>query len=181
MDPLWLGPVACVGLLLALPGVAWLVGRSLPAAHVAQGEVTIPASRRAVAERIRDAEAYPLWRRGLVRVGLLSRSPLSMRYREHTASGSIAFELSERIPSVLFECAITDEMLPYGGRWFIRLETRGSNETRVHIREEGVIRNPLLRAAATYVLGYDATLRAYLEDLLESFPPRQTHVLMPTG
>lgn len=152
--------------------VAYLLGRSLPAEHVAEGSVVVNAQIDRVAERVRAVEQQPQWRSRVSRITIDAREPSTIRYREHSGNDQIAFVLHEREPGRIFESRITDRGLPFGGRWLIQLQARTPGTTRISIREEGVVHAPLYRALSKYVFGHDTTLNTYLSDLARSYQPK---------
>jgi len=59
---------------------------------------------------------------------------------------------------------ITDESLPFGGSWPYELEP-GAAGTRLAIREEGEVYNPVFRFMSRFVMGHHSTIDQYLEAL----------------
>jgi hypothetical protein len=163
-----------VGAAFLLLVVAWLVlrtiGARLPAEHRAEQQAIIAAGLPEVADRIRQLEAHPRWRRQLQQLVIVARDGDGIRYREETRQGAIAYRMRERADNPRFVTEITDASLPFGGRWSYALQAEPDGRTRVTITEDGVVRDPLFRAMARYVFGHDATLKAYLRDLGASFP-----------
>lgn len=159
---------ALSSLAIALGMVAYLVGRRLPEAHVAEGHVLVSARIERVAARVREVESHPGWRQ-VDSIVIEARELGRVRYREFGGDGEIVFELSELEPERLFENRIVSQNLPYGGRWLIRLEAQDDGATRVEVREEGLVHAPLYRALGKYVLGHDRSLKTYLAELARSF------------
>jgi hypothetical protein len=59
---------------------------------------------------------------------------------------------------------ISDESLPFGGRWIFELEpTNGA--TRVTVTEQGFVKNPLFRFLSRFVFGHTAGIERFLADL----------------
>jgi len=143
---------------------AYMWGASLPKEHVAEGTQQVAAAPEQVAAWLRDVEAYPRWRRGIVRIEILGRTPDVLRYREHGAHDSIAYRWRELEPSRNFETTIDDPAQPFGGRWLISLAP-GADGTNVTIREEGFVNPPIYRLMSRYVFGLDKSLKDYLADL----------------
>ena len=73
-------------------------------------------------------------------------------------------EVSGEEPPRRLVTRIADEDLPFGGTWTYRLEPDGGG-TRVTITEDGEVYNPVFRFVSRFVMGHDATLRTYLDDL----------------
>ena len=156
--------------LLVLAGLAlYLVGRSLPAAHVAERAREIDAAPKQVAQRVWQVDAQPQWRRKISRIEVHERGRDRLRYTEHAGRDAIAFEMVMKEDGRHFESRIVSTDLPFGGRWLIRLDPIGERRTRITIREEGVVHSPVFRALGRYVFGHTATMEAYLDDLARSF------------
>lgn len=56
----------------------------------------------------------------------------------------------------------------FGGQWTYQFSPQ-SHGTRVSITEDGEIYNPIFRLMSRFVLGYSATMRTYLTDLVKHF------------
>ncbi len=164
----WMLISGLVGVLVLTGGAAYLVGRALPAEHVAERARLINAGLEQVSERIRRVEAQPKWRRKITRIEVQSRDSNLVRYTEYAGRDAISFQLAERAGGRQFESRIISTDLPFGGRWVIELDSIGVGTTRVFIREEGVVRSPVYRALGRYVFGHTATMDAYLDDLTNS-------------
>lgn len=154
--------------LLSLGLLIYLVGCFLPAEHVAEGRREVAAPLAAVAQRVREVEAQPRWRRGVKAIEIVSRTDSELIYREQGGHGPIRYRFREIVAERQFESRIDDDTLPFGGRWIIELSTN-SRGTEVRIREEGVVRAPVFRTLSRFVFGHETTLRGYLEDLAQSF------------
>jgi len=151
---------------------SYMVGRRLPAEHVAQGSILVNADIGQVADRIRRVDLQPQWRSQLSSVTIESQTKGVTRYQEHSGKDRVALALYERDEGRSFESQITDPNLPFGGRWLIELSPEASRATLVRVREEGVVRAPVYRALSKYVFGHDTTLKKYLADLAASFQSR---------
>lgn len=153
---------AAVAALLLL---ALLVGMMLPEEHTARAAARVPGSPDEVWTAMTEAEAFPEWRPGVQAVEVLDRdSEGAVRWTERARAGSMTLEVVERRPGERLVLRIADPDLPFGGRWTYELEPDGAG-TRVRITEDGEIYNPIFRFMARYVLGYEATMRDYLEGL----------------
>lgn len=155
--------------LVAIPVVIYLVGASLPVAHVASGERRVGQPPAQVARLVREVEAQTRWRADVTGIEVLAHAPV-LRYRETTRHGAIEFELHELARDSKFESRIVDRTLPFGGKWTIEL-TPGEGGTLVRIREDGEVYSPLFRFFARYAFGHDKTLNAYLDALMRAPPP----------
>ncbi|ALJ28277.1 MAG: hypothetical protein DI562_03505 [Stenotrophomonas acidaminiphila] len=165
----WMLTGGLIGVLLLTGLAVYLVGRSLPAEHIAEGGREIGATVDMVAQRVWGVETQPQWRRRIARVEVSEREPGRVRYTEYVGRDAITFELVEQEGGRRFESRIVSTDLPFGGRWLIALDPIGEQRTRVSIREEGVVHSPMFRALGRYVFGHTATMEAYLNDLARSF------------
>src|SRR4029079_16475523 len=96
--------------LVAIVGVAALVGWLLPVKHEASSTAHIDRPREAIFADIIDVASYPTWFNGVKRVaiadaargprwGKLHAAPAgTIRFREHTSTGSIGMEVVESTP-----------------------------------------------------------------------------------
>jgi len=162
---LMLGAIA----ILLLPFAAWIVGRSLSAEHTAESSIDIDADVELVAARVRDVEQQPRWRKKVQKIAVEGREGGAVFYREFSAGEQVAYAFYEREADRVFESVVNDKTLPYGGRWLISLEGGKGRPTKVRVREEGIVYSPMYRALGRYVFGFDSTLKAYLQDLAQSF------------
>ena len=153
-----------IGGLLGLGALIYGVGAALPREHVAQVEVLLPASPAHVASIVRDVEAQPRWRRDVRAIEVRQKEKNAVRYVERSRQADIAFELIEEEPGRRFRSLITDQSLPFGGYWTFLLSPEGEG-TRLRIEEHGVVKTPIFRFVSRFVLGHEATLRSYVEDM----------------
>ena len=158
--------VIVIGAVVGLGLGVFLVGLALPRNHVATAEAVVAASPDRVAALVREVEDQPRWRSGVKDVEIVSRGAEGLRYRERS-DDVIAYLFREERPGRVFRSTITDEALPFGGTWTISLEQSGAG-TRVAIREDGEVRNPVFRFMAKFVFGHERTMRAYLADLKQA-------------
>jgi len=154
-----------VGAIALLVLITYIVGAFLPAEHVAEGERVVRGPIELIAERIRDVESQPKWRRRVKSIELLPPDNAGgIHYREVGANGPMAFRFREVTPNRQFESVIADDALPFGGRWIISIDPVDDG-TRVRIREEGTVRPPIFRTLSRFVFGHQSTLLRYLDDL----------------
>ena len=109
-------------------------------------------------------EGEPRRRGGVTAIEILERSPDGLRYVERQGSDAIAFLFREVRFGALFRSTIVDCGLPFGGFWIIALEPAGSGTT-IRIEEHGTVTNPVFRFVSRFILGHEATMKAYLADL----------------
>ena len=159
---LWwmLGAVAVIA--VAVVGV----GAMLPQDHVAARTVLLAAPPQRVWDVITDVAHYPSWRRGITRVTL---EPVSAgaptRWREHTGSESLGYEMNTTPSHTQIVTRITDVGIPFGGGWTFDLAPSGSG-TALTITERGSVYNPLFRFVSRFVLGHTRTIDEYAADLV---------------
>lgn len=153
---------ATVAALLAL---AWIVGMLLPEEHTARVGARVPGSPDDVWKAMTAPEDFPAWRPGVEEVEVLEpASDGPLRWTERTRSGSLTLEVVEREPPERLVVRIVETELPFGGSWTYELEPSDGG-TRVRITEDGKVYNPIFRFVARFALGYEATMRDYLDGL----------------
>ncbi len=156
---LFTGVVA--GLLL----VALVGGLFVPRRHEASVRRIVPGTPEEVWAAITTPSEFPEWRPGVDRVEVQDRGGEGVeRWVEHGPTGAMGMEVEERDPPRRLVVRIVGDELPFGGSWTWELEPEGSG-TAVTLTEDGRIDNPLFRFMARFVLGYEATMRDYLEGL----------------
>ncbi|MEZ4456789.1 MAG: SRPBCC family protein [Gemmatimonadales bacterium] len=140
----------------ALPGSAgcgppclWLVGLFLPRHHAESARLELAASPETVWQLLTDLDAMSDWRHDLAGLERLPGGPAAVRWREIRADGrSAALEAVEVVPPVRLVVRPADAAP--GSRWVYRLEPLAAG-TRLEIREERDIGNPLVRAVVGLV------------------------------
>ncbi|KAF0179890.1 MAG: SRPBCC family protein [Hyphomonadaceae bacterium] len=152
-----------VGVLVALAASIYGLGMSTPRHHLAEVEGVVSRPVADVAATIRAVENYSAWRSGVV-VEKIARTEGAVTYVEVADGDRIAYRLTEPERDARFVSTITDETLPFGGAWTVSLTSEGAS-TRVRIREEGDVRDPLYRFFARYVFGHTSTMKTYLKNL----------------
>lgn len=149
--------------LIALVLLVVLVGYLLPRDHVATVEARLDASPEEVWAALTDVDAYPAWRRGVERVERLAAGDELPAWRE-VGSSTMRLGVEARDPGRRWVVRILDEDLPFGGTWTYRLEPEGGG-TRITLTEEGSVHNPIFRFVSRFLMGHDATMRAWVDDL----------------
>jgi hypothetical protein len=158
-----------LGVLAAAVAMAFLAlavrGKSVPESHTALTTVRIRKSQREVWETVRDIAAWHTWAPGVRSVDV-DRSGARERFvlKMNRHAMPLVVEREETLRR--FVTVIDDVSLPFGGRWTWTFATEGAG-CRVTLHEEGVIRKPVLRALAHYVVGYHAPQKAFLKALAE--------------
>lgn len=146
--------------------VAVVGGLMLPVAHTATASRVVRGDPEAVWAVITDVDGFPSWRPDVERAERLEGSGRTPAWREHGPGGSLAFEVVEAEAARRLVTRILDEGQPFGGTWTYELEPEGTG-TLVRLREDGEIHSPVFRFVARWLVGYEGTMRAYLEALAD--------------
>lgn len=162
----WL--LAAVALLAAVVLSMTFVGWLLPERHMARASITLDQPADSVWSAIRDLRSYPDWWpqvRAMNRIPGRDKETWSQRDKY---GDELPIEVIESEPSRRLVTRIAEQDLPFSGTWTYELTTSVAGTT-LTITEDGRIHNPLFRLMARFVLGYHATLDAYLEALARRF------------
>jgi uncharacterized protein YndB with AHSA1/START domain len=151
------------GALVAVAALIAIVGWSLPVKHVASRQRTLAAPPDVVWRTITDVDAFPSWRSDVTKVERIGNTG-AVTWIEHGSSGRITFSIDASDPPRRLVTRIADPALPFGGNWTYDLAPAGSG-TLLTITENGEIYNPVFRAVARFVFGYEATMASYLDAL----------------
>jgi hypothetical protein len=154
-------------LVLAI-GLVILIGSALPKKHVASRRLLLHRSPEEVFALISDFQSGSSWRRGVQQVMLQGADSGRVRFVEKGKNGAIAMEVRESIPPTRLVTEITDISLPFGGIWIFDISPAAQGCT-LQITERGEIYNPFFRFVSRFILGYNDTLNAYLEDVGNHF------------
>jgi hypothetical protein len=160
---LLIGTVA-LGVLALVLVVGWL----LPKQHVAARALALHRKPEEVFQLISDFKAAPTWRSDVQQIEMLEAVNGHVRYREKSTNGTITFEVMESNPPSRMVTRIADEGLPFGGRWIFEITPAGEG-CRLNITERGEIYNPVFRFVSRFLLGYERTLDAYLQNVSRKF------------
>jgi hypothetical protein len=152
-----------LGAISGIAAIVLLAGFALPERHIAKAERIVALDPAAVAARLRDVASYPKWRTGVAVSDIVTDGRVT-RYTETSGGQTIHFELRETEAGRQFVSTILDKDLPFGGSWTFALGADDGG-TRVVIVEAGVIRNPVFRVLAAYLVGHTAAMERYLDDL----------------
>ena len=152
--------IALAGALLLITLIGWL----LPKAHSVSREAQFPEPPEAIWKAITDIDAMPAWRQGLKSVKHLPDKNGLPSWVETSVSGTIPFETVVSEPPSKLIVRIADPKLPFGGTWTYEI-TQVTAGSRVRIREDGEVYNPVFRFLSRYVFGYSGTIDAYLKSL----------------
>ncbi len=150
--------------LIGIIALAFGVGSLLPVEHSATVSRDISADLEAVWTAVTDLPAMPEWRTGLDAIERLPDANGLPSWTEMSGSEQLSFETVERAAPTLLVTKIVGEGLEFGGTWRVALEP-ASPGTRVSITEDGEVYNPLFRFVSRFIIGHDATMNRYLDDL----------------
>ncbi|EPG74024.1 polyketide cyclase/dehydrase and lipid transport [Leptospira fainei serovar Hurstbridge str. BUT 6] len=139
-----------------------VIGLLLPQEHEAEGEREIAAPIEEAFAVIRNPEEYPRWRSG-VRSVIKESDTVWLEKDSHGHHIRYCFESENRPSSLLVR--ILSEGLPYQGTWEYHFLKLGPYLTRVRIREEGKIYNPIFRFLSRFFFGHTATIHQILKEL----------------
>jgi hypothetical protein len=155
---------AVLGVIALILVVGWL----LPKQHVAARALALHRKPEEVFQLISDFKAAPTWRSDVQQIEMLEAVNGHVRYREKSANGTLTFEVMESSPPSRMVTRIADEGLPFGGRWIFEIAQVGDG-CRLNITERGEIYNPVFRFVSRFLLGYERTLDAYLQNVSHKF------------
>jgi hypothetical protein len=159
--------------IVALIGLAYAVGLTLPRDHTATSAVTLATPREQVWGAIVDVAAQPSWRTGLETVTVESPALESMKWTEHGDYGEIPLRVVERVEPSRLVVVIDGDDLPFGGRWIYQLDAVDGG-TRLSITEEGSVYNPVFRVMSSLFMSEYETLDTFLTDLGRHFSQQVT-------
>lgn len=160
----WIGSALLLVVVIGL--VVTIVGWLLPVGHTASRSAEYRRPPEAVFTAIADVAAYPEWWRDVSRVEMLEAVNGRTRFREHTTSGPIVFEIDELSPPRRMVTRIADPEQPFGGTWTFEL-VPASGGTRLTITERGEVYNPIFRFMSRFVFSQTATMESYLTGLAQ--------------
>ncbi len=128
-----------VGGLIGLLVVMALIGLTLRRDHLAARTAVFPRPPAELYALIRE----PTWRKD---------------------KDQLPFVVDEDTPPTRYITRISDDKLPFGGRWIYVLTPDGAG-TRLTITEDGFVKNPLFRFLSRTVFSLTSTMDHYLRDL----------------
>ncbi len=152
-----------LGILVAMATAVYAIGMTLPQNHVASRTTHLSAPPETVWSLISDYARYPEWRKDVTSVEKVE-SGGAPTWREVSGSDRMTYEAVVWEAPTHLIAQIADKGLPFGGSWDYRLEPDGAG-TRITIRENGEVYNPLFRFVSKYIMGHTATIDKYLKSL----------------
>jgi hypothetical protein len=169
-----------LGLLVALGLVVLLIGAMLPVSHRTSRRATYHRPAADAIKLIATASEFPLWRRAVTKVEMLSGPSGRQRYREQGKNGSIVYEVEGLTPNQGLVTRIVDPSLPFGGTWTYALVQEGAITT-LTITEDGEVYNPVFRFVSRFVMGHNTTIDEFLTDLGKRLGESKTVIDAGTG
>jgi uncharacterized protein YndB with AHSA1/START domain len=149
---------------LVLVAIVVVVGWMLPVAHVASRSASLNASPETVWRTITDVDAFPAWRSGIRNVERLPNRNGGAVWVEDGTDGRITLAVERSEPPHTLVTRIADPELPFGGTWTFTIMP-APNGCTLTITENGEVYNPVFRAMARFVFGYETTMATYLDEL----------------
>ena len=146
--------------LIAIGGLAALIGSRLPREHVASVRATYAAPLPAIWALIGNPATYASWRTDAKSIELLPQIDGRDAWREKTSDGTIDYVMAESAPGRRMLTRITSTGLPYGGDWEFTLEPSGAGAV-LTITERGFVNPPLFRFMARYFFGHTSSMEGY--------------------
>ena len=153
------------GILFTVAMLALIIGQFLPAEH----EVSLSAEFEQPPDKLwnilTNYKGYPEWRIDLHRVDLLSNMNGLHRWQEFDQSKMdlTYVEVKVEKPRLLI-IKIVDQNISFGGTWKMELSPT-SNGCLLKVTETGTIESGFFRFIATYIFGFDSTIRSFINML----------------
>jgi hypothetical protein len=160
-----------IAVVAAIVGIALLVvviGYSLPVNHRAQRQATVDAPADSVFSLITNVGAFTSWRKGVKSAERLPPRDGKQRFKEVSNNGTITYLVETIEPPRRLVTRIDDKSLPFGGTWTYEVNPVGPTQSTLRITEDGEIYNPIFRFVSRYIMGYDGTIKEYLESVRSS-------------
>jgi hypothetical protein len=143
--------------------MAIIVGKFLPAAHIATVSEELPMDAASLWRILTDYESMPDWRSGLKEVTKLDDGAME-RWVEKDKRRAIVYETVECRPPNYLVRRIADSDLPFSGQWKYVLEPSGTGAL-LRITEEGQVDNAFFRFVSKFIIGHKRTLDGFMRDL----------------
>lgn len=152
------------GMLFGLAVIVVVVGKLLPAGHIAQRSIDLGTPRAQVWLLVSDPAGSARWRRNIREIKAESSVNGRVRYVEIGQHEEVPYEIVLQDPPRKQVVRVIDDGMPYGGTWTWTLEEREGG-THLSITENGFVRNPVFRVMSRTVFRPTATIDTYLRDL----------------
>ena len=149
--------------LVALVGIAFLIGLALPKGHRASRTVTLAAAPAVVFGAISDFARYPDWRSDVKKIDVQGTG-VGAVVREENSTGTIPYRVEALQPPSRLVMRIADPRLPFGGTWTYELRPEGAG-TSLTLTEDGEVYNPIFRVMQKFFFSPYKTIDTFLENL----------------
>ena len=153
------------GILFSAAMLAMIIGQFLPEEHEATLSTEFEQPPAKLWSILTNYASYPDWRIDLHRVDLLSDMDGLHRWREFDQSKmDLTYtEVKVEKPRLLI-IKIADENISFGGTWKMEL-TPSIKGCHLKVTETGTIDSGFFRFIATYIFGFDSTIRSFVNML----------------
>jgi uncharacterized protein YndB with AHSA1/START domain len=171
MELMGMKPVLIVVAVVAIVVLGVIaLGALLPKEHTATRSGRFRESPDVIWGALTGFAQYPAWRATVKSVEILPPVNGMAAWRETDSHGhAIPYVLAESDAPRRMTTRITDPKLPFGGTWTFEIAPDAGGGSVVRITENGQVYNPLFRFVSRYVMGYTATIDAYLRALGAKF------------
>lgn len=157
-----------IAVLVSIVALVAAIGAAIPEKHLVSRAAHFHQQPDVIWKALSDYQDFPSWRKSVQRVEVIPSGNKLPAWKEIQAHGSIPLQtVSENPPSQLV-VAIADPTLPWGGTWTTEI-TPDSDGCVVRITEDGQVHNIIFRFVSRFIMGYTATIDAYLHDLGTKF------------
>lgn len=153
------------GILFFAAMAGLIVGQFLPEEHEVSLSAEFGISPDSLWSILTNYESYPDWRIDLHRVDLLSDEDGLKHWQEFDQS-KMDLTYTEVIvdrPTLLI-IKIVDHDIPFGGTWKMEFSSVAAG-CMLKITEKGTIESGFFRFIATYIFGFDSTIRSFINML----------------
>src|SRR5262245_33939710 len=152
--------------LVALLDVVLLIGYRLPQDHTVSRTLASKQPPQAVWAVISNHANEPSWRPELKKVERIwDERRLAIWGGTYSNGDTLSFTTTEFEPPTRMVRAITDENIPFGGRWEYKLEPDKNGGSQLTITEYGWVKPALYRFVSKYIIGHNKTIDDYLKAL----------------
>lgn len=163
--------ISVIALILGI----YVLGSLAPEKHTAQGSIEVPIDIVSLFARVSDFESSASWRSDVETVRRLEDREGHPVYEEETSHGILRYQVVELLPGfgstparVVTEIVDNED---FGGTWTYEVAPT-EDGSRLTIREDGFVPNPVFRFFSRYVFGYQASIDAYLASVEELGRPQ---------
>ena len=150
-----------LGALVALVGLAYLVGARLPRDHVASVRAHFDQPPDSIYRVLTDVAAYPGWRHEVKAIEILPDRNGHQLWRERAGTAVLDYEFTLAVRPNRLVSTIVSTDVGFSGRWIYQILPDATGTT-LTITEEGAVDNPIFRFVLRFVVGVHGTLEKYL-------------------